>query len=117
MHLNSKSLYAQAAFTLDNPNSDMKDIMICGGYGPGHKSQRSLMVSTSLTGHLFAENLHEEENQLLSADEFIEQKYAFPLSDEILTREFVDLNVPSADKKALLLDLKQPRVELLGLVS
>ena len=75
------------------------------------------MVSTSLTGHFFAENQHEEGNQLLSADLFCQQKYAFPLSEEILNREYVDLHVPSADKKALLLDLKQPRVELLGLVN
>ena len=34
-----------------------------------------------------------------------------------MTPEFIDQYVPSAAKQALLLDLKQPRVELIGLLG
>ena len=90
------------------------NFMICGG-----RNSESQILSTRLSGkyesELFPKKSHDK--QFLSEDKVERLSYAFPVSEEILTPKFVCKNVLSAKKRAILLDLKRPRIELLGVVS
>ena len=55
-----------------------------------------------------------EEEELPVADLFVKSG-AFAISSELLTAEFVRGHVGDAAKRAVLLDLKQPRSQLLAL--
>ena len=54
--------------------------------------------------------------QLVKKDYFLQQQ-TFPVSSELMTADFVRKHVRDEKKQAVLLDMKQPRSDLLALVD
>lgn len=117
------SSYGVLELGFEGNSTDSFEFIVFGGYDEdGNDMQQTCVFRTSLTNFQNSEwsdltSPVTAEKVLLDEGDYFDDNMMFPLPETILTAQFLEVNVTDKQKKQYLLNLKNPRSQLVGVVG